>query len=192
MNFKGIVAGLLLAIWATQTFAQDANSRDATASAIAYGEIAPGAAFDTLAQDDTELDANALERVNAVLAQKGHGVSREAELVMVVDMTLIRAEGQDVRTEVPRTGTDAPLGKGDNLFSSERSTMLNRREVPRSGHLLRLEVSVYERKSGLYLWRGQISRDGLDVTVEQAQAMMVPTLLEHLGRTLGETSVPLQ
>jgi len=193
MNVKHLFAALVLVISPWSAVAQDpSNVGYGSVSAIAYGELAPGTPFDTLAAEDTDLDANALQRVNQELSERGYGISRDATLVMIVDMTLVRAEGQDDRIEVPRSGTDAPLGKGDNLYSTERSTILNYREAPRSGHLLRLDISVYDRKTGLYLWRGQISRDGLDVKVEQAEERMVPVLLEHLGRTQQAEDVPLQ
>ncbi len=187
-----LAASAAMATAIAAAMAQESPDGIGLASAIAYGEIPAGAEFDTLAADSSDLDAEALQRVNRELANRGHGASRDAALVMLVDMTLIRAEGQDERTLVPRTGTEAPLGEGDNLFSSERSTLLNQREIPRSGHLLRLDIAVYERKSGLYLWRGRVSRDGLDVKVEQAAQRMVSTLLEHLGETLAESEISLQ
>ena len=192
MMSRGLTIALILMILPITALGQETGSSEATAIAVAYGEIAADAKFDTLAADNSELDAEALERVKQELANRGHGVDQEAPLVMLVDMILVRAEGQDQKVEVPRTGTEAPIGEGDNVFSSERSTLLNRLEVPRSGHLLRLDVSVYDRKSGLYLWRGQIFRDGLDVQIEAAAERMVPALLGHLGQTLEETKIPLE
>ncbi len=86
---------------------------------------------------------------------------------------------------------DDPLTQG-NFFDNTRGAFLSPAEPQRGGHLLRVSLSVYDRKSGLYVWRGQIERDSLDVDIDSSMQQMIPALLAHFGETLPPTAVPLK
>src|SRR5215813_13912880 len=64
-------------------------------SAMSYTPIAPGSSFDTQANDDTAIDHDAVERVNAGLAERGYKIAQSAAYVMVVEADLVRSARQD-------------------------------------------------------------------------------------------------
>ena len=79
-----------------------------------------------------------------------------------------------------------------NFFDNTRGAFLSPAEPQRGGHLLRVTLSVYDRKSGLYVWRGQIERDSVEVNVDSSIQQMVPALLAHFGEALPPTAVALK
>jgi len=200
---------------AQMALAQDAAAEDeqasldgnaiATASATTYTPIAAGAALDVSAAADTELAGDAVELTSGTLKQRGYTISRDAPYALDVIAVLVRGVGQE--QNVPRvtqgsvrgdqytnpensSGGD-PLTQG-NFFDNTRGAFLSPAEPQRGGHLLRVSLAVYDRKSGLYVWRGQIERDSLDVDVDSSMQQMVPALLAHFGETLPPTAIPLK
>ena len=131
-------------------------------------------------------------------------MSRDADYVVDVAAVLVRGVGQDAERLSPIQGStrgdeytnsdksqsDQPLTQG-NLFSSTQGALFNPQEQQRGGHLLRVSLSVYDRKSGLYVWRGQIERDSVEVDAKSSLEQMVPALLNHFGQGLPPTEVPL-
>jgi hypothetical protein len=177
----------------------------ATASATTYTPIAAGAALDVSAAADTELAGNAVELTSGTLKQHGYNISRDAPYALDVIAVLVRGVGQeqnvpramqgstrgDEYTNVENSSGNDPLTQG-NFFDSNNGALLSPAEPQRGGHLLRVSLSVYDRKSGLYVWRGQIERDSLEVDVDSSMQQMVPALLAHFGQSLPPTPVPLK
>ncbi len=183
----------------------DANAV-AVASATSYTQIPAGAAVDVSTGTNTELASNAVDLTSGTLKQNGYALSRDAEYALDVSAVLVRGVGQE--QNAPRTtqgsvrgdwytnpenssADDDPLTQG-NFFDNTRGAFLSPAEPQRGGHLLRVSLSVYDRKSGLYVWRGQIERDSLEVDVDSSMQQMVPALLAHFGKALPETAVPLK
>lgn len=189
--------------------AEEEASLDATAVAIAsattYTPIAAGAALDVSAAADTELAGDAVELTSGILKQNGYTISREAPYALDVIAVLVRGVGQeqdvprttqgsvrgDEYTNVENSSGDDPLTQG-NFFDNTRGAFLSPAEPQRGGHLLRVSLAVYDRKSGLYVWRGQIERDSLQVDIDSSMQQMVPALLAHFGQSLPPTPVPLK
>ncbi|HEV8388736.1 MAG TPA: hypothetical protein VGQ35_02780 [Dongiaceae bacterium] len=185
----------------------DANAV-ATASATTYTPIAAGAALDVSTADTSELSSNAVELTSGTLKQHGFSISRDAPYAMDVTVQMVRGVGQEQNAPRVTQGSvrgDAytnpenssandskdPLTQG-NFFDNTRGAFLSPAEPQRGGHLLRVSLSVYDRKSGLYVWRGQIERDSLDVDVDSSIQQMVPALLSHFGDSLPPTPVALK
>ena len=193
---------------AQETVAQELEDGNAATFAVAtatsYTPIPNGSTLDIIAAADTELANDATNLTSGTLATRGYGVSRDADYVVDVAAVLVRGVDQDAARVSPIQGTtrgdqysnaeqsqsDQPLTQG-NLFSSNQGALLNPREQQRGGHLLRVSLSVYDRKSGLYVWRGQIERDSAEVDAQSSLAQMVPALLNHFGQGLPPTEVPL-
>lgn len=177
----------------------------AIASATAYGPIPAGAALDVSTGLSSELASNAVELTSGTLKQQGYVVSRDAPYALDVTAVLVRGVGQeqnvpratqgtvrgDAYTNADRSAADDPLTQG-NFFDNTRGAFLSPAEPQRGGHLLRVSLSVYDRKSGLYVWRGQVERDSLDVDIDSSMRQMVPALLAHFGQSLAPTTVPLK
>jgi hypothetical protein len=182
----------------------DANAV-AVASATSYTQIPAGAPLDVSTGTNTQLASNAVELTSGTLKQNGYAISRDADYALDVTAVLVRGVGQeqnaprttqgsvrgDWYSNAEKSAADDPLTQG-NFFDNTRGAFLSPAEPQRGGHLLRVSLSVYDRKSGLYVWRGQIERDSLEVDVDSSMQQMVPALLAHFGKSLPATAVPLK
>jgi hypothetical protein len=177
----------------------------AIASATTYAPIPAGAALDVSTADSSELASNAVELTSGNLKQNGFTIARDAPYALDVTAVLVRGVGQE--QNVPRANQGTTRGDGytnpentvpgdsltqGNFFDNTRGAFLSPAEPQRGGHLLRVTLSVYDRKSGLYVWRGQVQRDSLEVDVDSSVQQMVPALLAHFGEALPPTAIPLK
>ena len=177
----------------------------AIVSATTYTPIPAGAALDVSSADRSQLASNAVELTSGTLKQGGYTISRDAPYALDVTAVLIRGVGQE--QNVPRANQGSTRGDGytnpentapgdsltqGNFFDNTRGAFLSPAEPQRGGHLLRVTLSVYDRKSGLYVWRGQVERDSLEVAVDSSMQQMVPALLAHFGESLPPIAVPLK
>ena len=177
----------------------------AVASATSYTPIPAGAALDVSSAASSELASNAVELTSGTLKQSGYTISRDAPYALDVTAVLVRGVGQE--QNVPRANQGTTRGDGytnpentvpgdsltqGNFFDNTRGAFLSPAEPQRGGHLLRVTLSVYDRKSGLYVWRGQVQRDSLEVDVDSSVQQMVPALLAHFGEALSPTAIPLK
>jgi hypothetical protein len=177
----------------------------AIASATSYTPIPAGAALDVSSADSSELASDAVELTSGALKQNGYTISRDAPYALDVTAVLVRGVGQE--QNIPRATQGTVRGDGytnpentapadsltqGNFFDNTRGAFLSPAEPQRGGHLLRVSLSVYDRKSGLYLWRGQVERDSLDVDVDSSMHQMVPALLAYFGESLPPTAIPLK
>lgn len=177
----------------------------AVASATSYTAIPAGAAFDVSTGLNTELSSDAVDLTSGMLGENGYAISRDAPYALDVAAVLVRGVNQeqnapratqgsvrgDYYTNPENTAPGDSLTQG-NFFDNARGAFLSPAEPQRGGHLLRVSLSVYDRKNGLYVWRGQIERDSLEVDVDSSMQQMVPALLAHLGQSLQPTAVPLK
>jgi hypothetical protein len=177
----------------------------AIASATTYSPIPAGAALDVSTAASSELASNAVELTSGNLKQNGFTISRDAPYALDVTAVLVRGVGQE--QNVPRANQGTTRGDGytnpentvpgdsltqGNFFDNTRGAFLSPAEPQRGGHLLRVTLSVYDRKSGLYVWRGQVQRDSLEVDVDSSMQQMVPALLAYFGEALPPTAIPLK
>lgn len=177
----------------------------AIASATTYTPIPAGAALDVSSADSSELASDAVELTSGTLKHGGYTISRDAPYALDVTAVLVRGVGQE--QNVPRANQGSTRGDGytnpentgpgdsltqGNFFDNTRGAFLSPAEPQRGGHLLRVTLSVYDRKSGLYVWRGQVERDSVEVNVDASMQQMVPALLAHFGESLPATAIPLK
>ena len=177
----------------------------AVASATSYTPIPAGAALDVSSADSSKLASDAVELTSGTLKLSGYTISRDAPYALDVTAVLVRGVGQE--QNVPRANQGTTRGDGytnpentapgdsltqGNFFDNTRGAFLSPAEPQRGGHLLRVTLSVYDRKSGLYVWRGQVERDSLEVDVDSSMQQMVPALLAHFGEALPPIAVPLK
>ncbi len=212
MKFSALAASAmaLMMAWVAPSSAQQTAAQDegpaaiATASAVSYKPIPADAPLDILPADDTDLVNDALQLSAQALAQRGHPSSPDAGYVMNISAVLVRGVGQDAGlmrveegskrgdqyTNADKSPYGEPLTAG-NLFNSEDGAVLSPARPRTGGHLLRVSYEVYDRKSGLYVWRGQIERDSIEVGPDASLQQMIPALLQHFGASLPATEVPL-
>jgi len=163
----------------------ESASGTAKMTATAYGQIPPKVTLQLQLADSGGLTSDIGAIMRRALANAGYTTAGEAQLRMIVETTLVRGVDQD-----------DPLGTFDHdknsLYSSTRNTLLNPESHSGTDHAFRISLSVYDRSSGLYVWRGWSERISGNMTVEQASERMVPLLVKHLGQTLEMTEVTLQ
>jgi hypothetical protein len=180
----------------------DPEGAQPVVSAMSYSPIPPGSSFDTQANDDTAMDHDTVERVNAGLAERGYKVAPSAPYVMIVEADLVRSARQDSPgygqgygfstdggTRFDRLGygsaTDSDRRYDGRLYSKSQTSLLNPNPpVDTSNRTYRISLSVYDRQSGLYVWRGSVNRSDPNLDVNQASVEMVAALLTHLGQTV--------
>ena len=190
---SGLVAAALLV---AATAASDAQSAagvpkpGSNVQAVSYAPIPPGARFETQMNDDNELSQETLDLVNRDLVGRGYGLDEAGPLVMVVETDLVRGQKQD-----------DPLGQAyaDNngakvqarLFSSNGNSLLHPQQpIGSADRLYRISLSVYDRASGLYIWRGSVMRDDPELDLSKASNEMVAELIATLGRTVQPAPQP--
>jgi hypothetical protein len=177
----------------------------AIASATSYRPVPAGAALDVSTAMSSELASDAVDLTSGALQEHGYTISRDAPYALDVTAVLVRGIGQeqnapranqgsvrgDAYSNSEESAANDPLTQG-NFYDNTRGAFLSPVEVQRGGHLLRVSLSVYDRQSGLYVWRGQVERDSLEVDVDSSMRQMVPALLAHFGQALPPTEVPLR
>ncbi|HVM85912.1 MAG TPA: hypothetical protein VMW18_18605 [Candidatus Binatia bacterium] len=196
--FRQSLVGLLLlgaafapaAAWAQAAAPAPAAKPDV--QAVAYAPIPAGARFETQANDDSELNQEALEKVNAELAGRGYAVAGGAGLVMVIETDLVRGQRQDDPLGQAFANNDEAKVQA-RLFSSSQNSLLNPQQpIGSADRIYRISVSVYNRASGLYVWRGSVSRSDPDLDVNQASNEMIMALMATVGKSVKGTPSPAQ
>ena len=163
-------------------------------NAIAYQSIPGGSGFDTVVRNPTDptgstLDNAVLERVNQELAARGYRIDHEAQLVMLVGGDLVRGTSKDAVVDQIKGIT--PPHKQGNVFSTNGNTLLTQTLPDPHPNTFRISLSVYDRQTGTYVWRGSIDRGSSNLTPDQATDRMVPPLVGTIGRTEKERRVDI-
>src|SRR5581483_11989844 len=155
-----------------------------TIQAVSYSPIAAGASFETQANEDTELNQEALDLVNAQLASRGYSVGDQSHLVMVVETNLIRAqqEGEPLG-HVSANNQESKVEA--RIFSSNQNSLLNPQQpLSAADRIYRISLAVYDRGTGVYVWRGSATRNNPDLDVPKANHEMIPELIRYLGKSV--------
>ena len=151
--------------------------------AVSYSPIPAGAGFATQANDSTALTSDTLQRVNDSLGQKGYRVDNHSNLVLQVETQLVRGVKQDTPVGQLTATNNGAVVEG-KLYSSTQNSLLNPQRPMVSGtSAYRINLSVYDRTNGIYVWRGSINRSDASIDVDKASDAMVPALLDYLGKT---------
>jgi hypothetical protein len=152
--------------------------------ATTYAPIPAGSAFEVQANDDSELTQEAVGRVNEALPNQGYAAQEGAGLVMVVETNLVRGQKQDDplgQVHADNDGADVQA----RLFSTSQNSLLNPQQpIGSADRLYRVNISVYDRQSGLYVWRGSAMRNDPNLDVAQATSEMVSALVAGVGKSL--------
>src|SRR4051794_10681575 len=122
--------------------------------AVDYAPVPAGSVFEVQANDNDELNQEMIERVQAELANHGYAAQDNAPLVMVIETDLIRGDKQDNPLgQVHADSSDASVQA--RLFSTSQNSLLNpQRPIGSSDRTYRISLAVYDRQTGLYVWRG--------------------------------------
>jgi hypothetical protein len=158
--------------------------------AISYQPIPPGAALETQADTQSQMDDDALRQVDAGLKGRGYAVGGDSDLVVTVATQLVS------RLNADQSAGDVAIKKSDPknsaLFSTGGGTLLNPNDpINTTDRVFRVNLTVYSRTDGHFVWRGTVQR--ADATVDPSTALreMLPALLDHFGETAEGVDVPL-
>jgi hypothetical protein len=174
-----------LSLAAGHAFGQAATQQPDPApsiQAVGYAPVPVGAAFEV--QADDALSQDAVERVRAELANHGYAAEDQAPLVMVLESDLIRAERQDDPFGQVHADNDEAEVRA-RLFSTTQNSLLNPQQpIGSADRAYRINISIYDRKTGLYVWRGSAMRNNPNLDVVQAGNEMIGALIGAIGKTV--------
>ena len=158
--------------------------------AISYQPIPPGAHLETQPDSESQMDDDAWRQVDADLSGRGYTIGGDGAYVLTVATQLTARIKSDQSVAVLTAKKSDP--KNAALFSTEGNTLLNPNDpVNTTDRVFRVNLSVYERANGHYIWRGTVER--ADAAIDPATAMreMLPALLDHFGETADGVTIPL-
>jgi hypothetical protein len=182
-SVAALVLGLGLA--SGQALAQAAASLPEpgpSIQAVDYAPIPAGSVFEVQADDDLSQDA--VERVQAELANHGYAAQDAGPLVMVIESDLVRGDKQDDPFGQVHANNDEAAVQA-RLFSTSQNSLLNPQQpIGSPDRTYRINVSIYDRQSGLYVWRGSAMRNDPNLDVTQASNEMISALIGAVGKTV--------
>ncbi|MDQ7247421.1 hypothetical protein [Dongia sedimenti] len=136
-------------------------------------------------QADDDLSQDAIERVQAELANHGYAAQDGGSLVMVIETDLVRGDKQDDPLGQVHANNDEAQVQA-RLFSTNQNSLLNPQQpIGSADRTYRINVSIYDRQSGLYVWRGSAMRNDPNLDVTQASNEMISGLIGAVGKTVA-------
>jgi hypothetical protein len=186
-TFPSAAALLLgLSLASGQALAQAAASQPVpgpSIQAVDYAPIPAGSVFEV--QADDELSQDALGRVQSELANHGYAAQEQGALVMVIETDLVRGEKQDDPFGQARANNNEAAVQA-RLFSTSQNSLLNPQQpIGSPDRTYRINVAIYDRASGLYVWRGSAQRSDPNLDTTQASNEMISALIGAVGKTIA-------
>lgn len=143
---------------------------------VGYGKIPAGASFQTELADNSEISAHVDESLKATLARHGLRYMPDAGLVFSVS--------------ADRTGDNSAAYAAGNIAAdnSQVHIALNTSDTnltSRMPHTFRISLAIYDRQSGHYVWRGEVTEQRPDADPFDATDPMVERLATALDKSIG-------
>ena len=156
--------------------------------AVDYAPIPAGSVFEVQSNADDELNQEMIERVRAELANHGYAAQDQSSLVLVIETDLVRGAKQDDPLGAVHADNDEAKVQA-RLFSTSQNSLLNpQRPIGSSDRTYRISLSIYDRQSGLYVWRGSATRSDPNLDVTQASNEMISALIGAVGKSVTPVS----
>ncbi len=140
-----------------------------------YDKFPPGAVFHIRPIQNTELTSYAEARLKEALERHGFSYGGSARLVMT-----IAAE---------KIGSERPPAASFDQNSTQFHVSIGSNQPPlyaQVGHEYRISLDLYDRQSGRYLWRGQISDLKPDADPFAATKSMIQRLVAAMAAWAGQ------
>lgn len=157
-------------------------------NATSYAPIPPGARLVTQPETQGEMDDSAWRLANDDLAARGYQVGNDGDLVFTVETQLVDRLSTD-QTEDTLIGQSA-VADGMQYSTNQRTLLNPEAPVNRDDRIFRVNVTVYDRANGAFLWRGTAERNSAEIDANAALRLMLPALLDHFGETAEGVAVP--
>jgi hypothetical protein len=174
-----MTAALLMTLGATAI----ARADDAMSLAVvSYGKIPAGASFQTELVDNSELASQVETRLTRALSDRGFNPSTDAGLVISI--------------AADRTGgpTNLSVGNGQqsnaqvniNIDTGQNQLLGDSTQLPtKIGRAYRITLAIYDKATGRYVWRAEITDAKPDVDPTAATGPMVEKLASALEKSVG-------
>jgi len=153
--------------------------------------------------DNSDQNLALQKEFERALKNKGYKVSKDAPLILTFETR--DTDGSwtgggpnrivELSNNHAQTGVNAPQVRF-NLFNSTRGGLLNpnRKERTRtvSPSTFRIDVTIDNKSDGKRLWQGWSTVD-LGISSNRAVTrVMIPTIIDGLGKTVKQQSFPVQ
>jgi hypothetical protein len=185
------LAGLLALALAGAAPAQETKvESSARIDAVSYQPIPPGAQLETQPETQSQMDDDAWRQVDSDLAGRGYSIG-EGDLVVTVATQLVSRLNTDQSVGDVNAKKSDP--KNSALFSTEGGTLLNPQDpLNTADRVFRVNLTVYDRQNGHYVWRGTVERADASIDPSTALREMLPALLDHFGQNAEGVTIPLE
>jgi len=174
-RWTSLVAAILLV--ATAAWADDPMQ----IAVVSYGRVPAGAAFSTEPADNSEITDHVDQSLRQALIDKGFQFSEDASLVFGV-----------AADTTGRTSSNLGAGPQNNAqvhitINTSQNELIGGATQPANkiAHTFRITLGLYERSSGHYIWRGEITDLKPDADPLSATGPMVAKLVEELNKSVG-------
>jgi hypothetical protein len=175
IRWTSLAAAILLT--ATAAWADDPMQ----IAVVGYGRVPAGAAFNTEPADNSEITDRVDQSLRQALTGKGFQFSEDAGLVFAI-----------AADTTGRTDSSLSAGPQNNAqvhisINTSQNEIIGGATQPANKipHTFRITLGLYERSTGHYLWRGEITDLRPDADPLGATGPMVAKLVEALGKSVG-------
>lgn len=186
-----LAALLLFQIGTAPVSAQETGAAAASVgriNATSYAPIPPGARLVTQPETQGEMDDSAWRLANDDLAGRGYQVGNDGDFVFTVETQLVDRLSSD-QTEDTLIGQSA-IADGMQYSTNQRTLLNPEAPVNRDDRIFRVNVTVYDRGNGAFMWRGSAERSSAEIDPTSALRLMLPALLDHFGESAEGIAVP--
>ncbi|MDA0305724.1 MAG: hypothetical protein O3B76_05480 [Proteobacteria bacterium] len=178
-------------------------SAEGTVSAVSFLPLPENSSLFVRPMDNSDQNLALQKEFERVLKNKGYKVSKDAPLILTFETS--DTDGSwtgggpnnivELSDNPAQTGVNAPQVRF-NLFNSTRGGLLNpnRKERTRtvSPSTFRIDVTIDNKSDGKRLWQGWSAADlGLSSNGAVTR-VMIPTIIDGLGKTVKQQSFPVQ
>jgi hypothetical protein len=143
---------------------------------VGYGRIPTGAAFQTELTENSEISTHVDESLKATLARHGLHYAQDASLVFSI--------------AADRTGNNSAAYAASNIATDDSQVhiALNTSDpslAVKMPHTFRISLALYDRQSGHYVWRGEITEQRPDADPFDSTNPMLERLAAALDKSIG-------
>ncbi len=192
-----------LAVFISALLTASAVYADGFLSAVSFQPLPAGSAIFVRPLDNSDHNLVLQGDFERALKKKGYSVSKDAPLILSFET--LDSGGSwtgggsnrfvELSNNHDQTGVNAPKVRF-NLFNSTRGGILNskRKEKTRTvtPSRFQIDVTLDDKTNGKRLWQGWSSAD---IGLRNNRAMtrvMIPVIVDGLGKTVQQKSFPLQ
>ena len=141
-------------------------------STISYAPLPARIAFVLEATEQTLLNEQVIEHLRLVLPQKGYSLDQQARYGIVINAELITPDYREVAPQ---------------RWQLLHLTFPNRSPARKDYFI---SLAIYDKQSGLYIWRGEAARFDETQIVDDIRENMINALVSAFGQTIKQAFLP--